>query len=425
MRLAIEPWLRDAVAGSCAIAIGLGLARYDFSAVAHLMVATGSLATSSIGQLSAFNLGGYLLGCIHHMYLSQRTGSIVVLRCALLAVIASLLLEWVAADFVGQAAGRLLAGWGAGHLMSGMPALAIQAAPSPRQRQASALVMSGAGFGALLGACAITAWSQASSRQAWLIVLIISLVLAGPVIWLLRRRPAPKPPHQVPFMVGFSDSGSHRGSFTGSQSCDRGRGPDAGRDGGRDGVRPSSAAPLLAISLACFCAGGAQVPVVLYAPLLMSERLGSTASHSSASLAVLGSGCVIGALLAASCPVRWPTRALLPVMASVGLVGTLLFWQATTEAQVGWGVFLVGAWLWLFTSLTFDRLGQLLDDGQRRRLWPLMTLLIALGFGLFSLLTASLARTRLDQLIVAGLILMVLQLVLMVLQGVGCRRLAR
>ena len=107
-----------------------------------------------------------------------------------------------------------------------------------------------------------------------------------------------------------------------------------------------------------------------------------------------------------------------------GVLGTLLFWQATTEAQVGWGVFLVGAWLWLFTSLTFDRLGQLLDDGQRRRLWPLMTLLIALGFGLFSLLTASLARTRLDQLIVAGLILMVLQLMLMVLQGVG-RRLAR
>ena len=411
MRLAIEPWLRDAVAGSCAIAIGLGLARYDFSAVAHLMVTTGSLATSSIGQLSAFNLGGYLLGCIHHMNLSQRTGSVVVLRCALLAVIASLLLEWVTADFVGQAAGRLLAGWGAGHLMSGMPALAIQAAPAPRQRQATALVMSGAGFGALLGACAITAWSQASSRQAWLIVLIISLVLAGPVIWLLRRRPASKPPHQVPFTVGFSDSGSHRGSFTGSHSGDRGRGPDA--------------APLLAISLACFCAGGAQVPVVLYAPLLMSERLGSTASHSSASLAVLGSGCVIGALLAASCPVRWPTRALLPVMASVGVVGTLFFWQATTEAQVGWGVFLVGAWLWLFTSLTFDRLGQLLDDGQRRRLWPLMTLLIALGFGLFSLLTASLARTRLDQLIVAGLILMVLQLMLMVLQGVGRCRLAR
>lgn len=411
MRLAIEPWLRDAVAGSCAIAIGLGLARYDFSAVAHLMVTTGSLGTSSIGQLSAFNLGGYLLGCIHHMNLSQRTGSVVVLRCALLAVIASLLLEWVAADFVGQAAGRLLAGWGAGHLMSGMPALAIQAAPARRQRQASALVMSGAGFGALLGACAITAWSQASSRQAWLIVLIISLVLAGPVIWLLRRRPASKPPHQVPFTVGFSDSGSHRGSFTGSHSGDCGRGPDA--------------APLLAISLACFCAGGAQVPVVLYAPLLMSERLGSTASHSSASLAVLGSGCVIGALLAASCPVRWPTRALLPVMASLGVVGTLLFWQATTEAQVGWGVFLVGAWLWLFTSLTFDRLGQLLDDGQRRRLWPLMTLLIALGFGLFSLLTASLARTRLDQLIVAGLILMVLQLMLMVLQGVGRRRLAR
>ena len=407
MRLAIEPWLRDAVAGSCAIAIGLGLARYDFSAVAHLMVATGSLATSSIGQLSAFNLGGYLLGCIHHMNLSQRTGSVVVLRCALLAVIASLLLEWVAADFVGQAAGRLLAGWGAGHLMSGMPALAIQAAPARRQRQASALVMSGAGFGALLGACAITAWSQASSRQAWLIVLIISLVLAGPVIWLLRRRPASKPPHQVPFTVGFSDSGSHRGSFTGSHSGDRGRGPDA--------------APLLAISLACLCAGGAQVPVVLYAPLLMSERLGSTASHSSASLAVLGSGCVIGALLAASFPVRWPTRSLLPVMASVGVVGTLLFWQATTEAQVGWGVFLVGTWLWLFTSLTFDRLGQLLDEGQRRRLWPLMTLLIALGFGLFSLLTASLARTRLDQLIVAGLILMVLQLMLMVLQGVGRR----
>lgn len=393
MEMRIEPWLRHAMAGSCAIAMGLGVSRFDFSAVAHLMVVDSALPTAAIGQLSALNLTGYILGCVHHMALRRHNNRLRVLTVSVVGILLSMLLEWVSADFAIQTIGRILAGWSAGHLMSGVPSLAIASAPSHRRRQASAIVMSGAGMGALLGALAIGAFAGASESTGWLAELAISLVLACPVVWLLRCIPKDSLPQAVDAPSGSQPS-----------------------HGGR------SMGPIVTISLACLLAGAGQVPVVLYEPLVLSQRLGASAALSSSSLALLGSGCWTGAILAVCCPPRWPTRFLLPLIAAVGVLGTGLFWKANSFAAVASAVFVVGVWMWMFASLTFDRLGQLVEVNEQRKLWPLMTLLIALGFGLFSLWTAPLAHARLGELIVIGLIVMGLHLLMTLLQATSPNR---
>ena len=50
---------------------------------------------------------------------------------------------------------RILAGWASGHLMSGIPHLATLGCADRQRRRASALVMAGAGIGALIGALSV------------------------------------------------------------------------------------------------------------------------------------------------------------------------------------------------------------------------------------------------------------------------------
>ncbi|MEO1001617.1 MAG: hypothetical protein AAFX65_00725 [Cyanobacteria bacterium J06638_7] len=48
----------DVLAGSCAIAVGIGLVRFDFSILAKQMATAGWIDTAMIGDLSGGNLIG-------------------------------------------------------------------------------------------------------------------------------------------------------------------------------------------------------------------------------------------------------------------------------------------------------------------------------------------------------------------------------
>ena len=50
--------LTRALAGSCAIGIGLGVVRFDFAIVGRLMIDSGLFDASAIGELSSMNLAG-------------------------------------------------------------------------------------------------------------------------------------------------------------------------------------------------------------------------------------------------------------------------------------------------------------------------------------------------------------------------------
>lgn len=390
--------LTRALAGSCAIGIGLGVVRFDFAIVGRLMIDSGLFDASAIGELSSMNLAGYILGCLHHSQLRKLQERRLTLWIALVVVPLSLLMEGLSTTLAVHAFWRILAGWASGHLMSGIPHLATLGCPTQRRRRASALVMAGAGIGALIGALSVGSLPTQTLELGWLVLGGVASLLALPVAWLLR--------------VGFRDEARHD--------------PEAPL---LHGEHPTGQIqrliPLLCLAASYFCLGAGQAPVALYEPLLVSQRLGATPMMSSESLAILGAGCTAGSLLGLGFPRRWTTAMLLPAVALMGLIGNLLFLVGSTAETIAAATFLTGAWIWLTASLTFDRIGQLVDPSEVRRTWSLITMILGIGFALFAFSTSGLVADQLDTLIQIGVALAGLQLLAEIMQWATAPKLNR
>lgn len=384
-----------ALAGSCAIGIGLGVVRFDFAIVGRLMIESGLFSASSIGELSSLNLAGYILGCLHHAQLRILRDRRITLWLALVTIPISLFAEGMSSTLAIHAFWRILAGWASGHLMSGIPHLATLGCADAQRRRASALVMAGAGIGALIGALSVGSLPMETAELGWLVLGTVAAGLAIPVGWLL--------------MVGFRDEAR--------------RDPEAPLAHGEEPRIPASSwLPLTALALGYLLLGAGQTPVALYEPLVVSERLGASPMLSSTSLAVFGAGCTTGSLLASTFPRRWPTMVLLPAVACLGLLGNTLFLTGTSAAVLGAATFCVGAWIWLTASLTFDRLSQLVDPSELRPTWSLITMILGIGFALFAFATSLLVSHHLDALILIGVGVVILQVIAELVQWLGDRR---
>ena len=384
-----------ALAGSCAIGIGLGVVRFDFAIVGRLMIESGLFSASSIGELSSLNLAGYILGCLHHSQLRDLRDRRITLWIAMVIVPISLFSEGLSSTLAIHAFWRILAGWASGHLMSGIPNLATHGCADGQRRRASALVMAGAGIGALIGALSVGSLPMETAQLGWFVLGTVAVVLSIPVGCLL--------------LVGFRDEAKHN--------------PEAPKAQGEESRIPaSSLIPLAALTLGYLLLGAGQTPVALYEPLLVSERLGASPMMSSSSLAVFGAGCTTGSLLACTFPRHWPTMVLLPVVACLGLLGNILFLTGTSAVGLGAATFCVGAWIWLTASLTFDRLSQLVDPRQLRTAWSLITMILGIGFALFAFATSPLVSHHIDGVILIGVIVVGAQVAAELIQWLGDRR---
>ena len=384
-----------AIAGSCAIGIGLGVVRFDFAILGRLMIESGLFSASSIGELSSLNLAGYILGCLHHSQLRILRDRRITLWIALLTIPISLFAEGLSSTLALHAFWRILSGWASGHLMSGIPHLATLGCADAQRRRASALVMAGAGIGALVGALSVGSLPTETVELGWVVLGTVAAFLAIPVGWLL--------------LVGFREEAQQD--------------PEAPLAHGEEPRIPASSwLPLAALTLGYLLLGAGQTPVALYEPLLFSERLGETPTMSSASLAVFGAGCSAGSLLAISFPRRWPTVVLLPTVACLGLLGNILFLTGSSAMALDAASFCVGAWIWLTASLTFDRLSQLVDPSELRPTWSLITMILGIGFALFAFATSPLVSQHIDALILIGVGVVTLQVVAELVQWLGDQR---
>ena len=393
----------NVVAGSCAIAIAMGMARLDFGAIGRLMVQDHWIKASGIGELAGLSLLAFLLGSIHHTQLRARS---TVLRTMFFAAVLLPLSFWIAvfeADFIGQAFTRVLAGWSAAHLMSGMPGLALEGAPAMLRRRDSGMVLAGGGFGALIGAFAIGIFAPNSARGGWIVMALIATVLTLPVVWLIRTAKA---------------QNSRPGSSTTPEA------PIAAA-----GIKPKPQQRWRVGVLICgggLLVGAGQIPICLYAPIVVYERLGGGASLSSESLAVFGLGSAIGALSAAFLPRHWPTALILPLVSLIGLLGSVLFLFSNSLSTILSATLLIGIWMWMTIPLTYDRLGELgLSTDVHRRVWALMSTLAGLGYATFSLSTAGLTSQHLKTVLFLGVLVIVLQFTMENLQRIGSTKMGR
>ena len=386
-----EPHSLRVLAGGCGVGIGLGLIRSDFGVIGREMVVQGWIPQSDLGDLAALNMVGYVLGCVHQAQLQGKAQLLRSLRIALIAAVVCLWLGAIQSGELGEGGLRVLAGWSAGHLMSGLPGLAIAGVPARRQRQAVAVVLGGGALVALLGAGAVAWLAPRSAAGAWVVMATFATGLAIPTLWLVargQRRLRAMELRGEERQLAIADAGVSRIHW----------------------------APLIALAMGFVLTGAAQVPMALYEPLVASDRVGLSASMSSASFGVMGFGGLVAALLVFTLPRAWPTALLLPGVALVGAAGAWLYAAARTPQQLLLAAFLIGLWSIMTSSLTLDRLPALVPADLQRRCWATLTTLNGLGFVLFSMGTSSLAQSTLVPLLWLGLGVMILQLLMEVLQ---------
>ncbi|MFL0769650.1 MAG: YbfB/YjiJ family MFS transporter [Prochlorococcus sp.] len=381
------------IAGACGLAIAFGVVRFDFGLLGRLMSDFHWIAPSGIGDLSGLNLAGYLTGCLHQARLRKRKNLLLVLKVALVVAVLSLWLESFQTVLAEQGICRFLAGWAAGHLMTGLPQLALFEVPQAHKRAATGGVMAGGGIGALIGAFAIAKFAPDSPQMAWIVLALISSVLSLPVFWLLNRR-----------KVRQLDDGTRPESLTPHKSDQK------------PVIRMLLEKPLLVLLLGYVSLGAAQVPVILYEPLVISGRLGIDSVATSDSLAILGLGSAAGAFLASCFPRKWSTSYLLIVTSVLGLIGNILFLCGQNMFSVELAAFLVGAWLWVITSLTFHRIEELFGADMQRQLWAFFSLFAGSAFMLFSFLSAFYVARGIEVILFAGVVLMVIHLAMEILQ---------
>lgn len=381
------------LAGACATGIGLGLARFDFGAVGRLMIDKDWISLTSMGDLAGISLGAYLVGSLQHSQLRSQKSAIRLIEMALLVIVLSFWLEAFQSNFTGQAISRVFAGWAAGHLICGIPSLALSGLNLRHRRRGSGLVLAGGGFGALLGAYMIGNFAGDSPQFAWILLGIISILLAAPVYLLLRNI------KQSPKFSAATISEEEKAPVHANKLENRWRVVCLVIGGG-------------------FLVGAGQVPISLYAPEVVLQRIGSdSAALSSYSLAILGVGSVVGALSAAFLPRRWQTAFVLPLVSIIGVIASVLFFTGHQTSIILLATFLIGVWMWMTASLTYDRLGELIPSPDlHRRTWSFMVSSAGLGYVCFSFSFAHLASSNLNLVLFLGVIVILIQLLMATLQ---------
>ena len=384
-------WALDLLGGCFGIAIALGLVRFDFGIIGSLMADAKWIEVEDIGKLAAINMFGYLAGCIQQASIKRRGISIRYLRVAVITIIISMILEGRWINFQGQSILRLFCGWGAAHLVSGLPTLALERVPKQWRRKATGGIMCGGGIGALLGAIAIGSYSPTSASTAWNIVAALTIGLSLPMFRLLNGAMQPK----------NNDIELTTNTIQNSEKANERQYTS----------RPTKLLiPIIIMGFALMQVG--QVPAILYEPIVAINRIGLTPKLSSSIDSLFGIGLVIGGLTPTIAPSKLKTKVFLPMIALVGLTGVVLFGIASNLAILSLSIFLIGVWDMMTGTLTLDRLGELCNEDAQRRFWATATSIGALGFIGFSTATSHLSRHHIDLILTLGIAVVAIQVAL-------------
>ena len=364
------------------------MVRFDFGIFGRMMVDSGWITPSGIGDLAAINMTGYLLGCFHQSQLKNHRSVVKILMVSLLLINISLWLESIPFGFLSQAICRLICGWGAAHLVIALPGLALTKVPARMKRNCTAIIMSGGGIGALVAALAIGNLSN-QAFWAWVVLSISATLFSVPVLMLL-----------LGYRTRFNQNADL--SFSGVQPTDSPQ------------WRNLVLTVLVILGFVFMQVG--QVPIVLYEPILAFKKLGLDAGMSSDSQSLFGLGLTLGAIITALVPRTIPTRLLLPLVSLFGLLGGVMFWQSSSEMIFFLSVCIVCFWDMSTGTLTYDRLGQFSQSHQHRHLWAMATMLGGIGFIIFSSSTAQLVDKHLNLILMVGSIVIAFQFIVEIFQ---------
>jgi len=383
--------LLGTLAGSSALGIGIGLQRSQFAVLGEIMADKHWYADSDIGILSGLSLAGYILGCLHQTSIKHELNNIRVVRIGLALGVLSFFIEPLIDALSWQVLWRLIAGWSSAQLVTGIPGLGIRFHALDNKRRALAYIFAGAGFAALLASVVVSFIASTSVVESWVVTGLIAVVLAIPIHNLLDIC------IEEELLKRFEQQ---QGSAPPSH---QGLPPEAVASSWTKGLR------LLAGSTLFF--GAAQVTVLTYFPLLLVSRFNISEAAAASSFANVGLGYTVGALASGYMPRKWGTDMLMSASASIGILGTIACAAGSNIPAVGLGGFAFAFWNGSMMGLLLHRINQSVPSAVARTTWSQFSLILSVGFLVFTFISAPIANKNVDLIIWIGAVLAVLHLV--------------
>lgn len=377
----------DVFAATCALGIGIGLERTQFAALAELMVQSKWIATESIGLLAGFHLAGYIVGCIHQTTLKSEIQSLTMIRLGLFVCVVSFFVEPIITIMGWQILWRMLAGWGAAHLVTGLPGFATRNLDGIERRRSTAFIFAGGGISALIAAVLVSAISSPSPLNSWILTGVVSVFFGLPILSSVN--------------AGINEELA--GYRTREKLDENLAKPSQSSDFGWT-------AGLYFLAITTFLFGAAQVSVITYFPIFISTKFNLTSAVSASFFSMFGLGYMVGAIVAGFMPKKWSTDSILIASAFVGVIGSFLTVLGFNVYIATIGCFLFAFWNGSMIGLIVARLRELVGQLATRKAWAIFSFLLSIGYIIYTFASSYLTKYSISTVIWVGFALTAAQL---------------
>ena len=178
------------VAGALSLAIAMGIGRFAFTPVLPLMIGARQLDVAVAGWIAAANYVGYLAGALTASGLPWRATELA-LAGLMLTIVLTAAMAWPGPWLWG--AWRFIAGMASAWVFVATTVWCLGGLAKMRKPQAAGFVYAGVGAGIALAG--VVGWAAGvtgvTPANLWLQLALLALALSVPVVYVLRRIPAP------------------------------------------------------------------------------------------------------------------------------------------------------------------------------------------------------------------------------------------
>lgn len=176
--MSLSPW-RATLSGTCAVLIGVGLARFSYTPLIPALVAAKWFSPGDAAYLGAAILVGYLAGAVVARRVAARVSLPRLMQGAMAAAALSFFVCAAQLGFMWFVAWRFIAGLAGAFLMVLGPPNALALVPPERRGFMGGVIFTGVGLG-IAGSGLLMPWLLAGGvRAAWLGLGVLTLLLAA------------------------------------------------------------------------------------------------------------------------------------------------------------------------------------------------------------------------------------------------------
>lgn len=176
-----NPW-RATLCAACASLIGIGFARFAYTALLPAIIGAHWFAPATAAYLGAANLGGYLIGALGARVLARYASSVAILRAMMLLAVVAFFACASPLSFLWFFGWRFASGVSGGVLMViAAPSVLAHVAPS-RRGIVSGAIFAGLGLGIAATGTLVPLLLRQGLAQTWIGLGVLSLVLTA-VAW--------------------------------------------------------------------------------------------------------------------------------------------------------------------------------------------------------------------------------------------------